>query len=163
MNLDYYENELLESIVDKLTEKHYTITTAESCTGGLLSSVLVNVAGVSDVFKEGYITYSNEAKEKILGVSRQSLDNFTAVSEQVAYEMVCGAARVANADVAVSVTGVAGPGPSEGNPEGLVYIGVFCKGRIKVEGYNFTGGRQKIREQSVLTALSLIWNLLSDL
>ena len=162
MKLDYFETELLTSMINKLREKKYTITAAESCTAGLFCATVADIPGASDVLKEGYVTYSNTAKEKLVKVSAQSLETYGAVSEQVAYEMACGAAEVSGADVAVSVTGVAGPGPSDGKPEGLVYIGVFCRGRIHIEECNFEGNRTKIREQSVLTALSLVWNMICD-
>ena len=113
-----------ESIVDLLKEKQMTVTTAESCTGGLLSGRILNVPGASAVYKEGYITYSNEAKEKLLGVSHETLETYGAVSYETAREMAAGAARSAGADVALAVTGIAGPdGGTKEKPVGLVYIG----------------------------------------
>ena len=103
------EKTLEEQIVEKLKQKNWKITTAESCTGGLIAGTLVNVAGVSDVFKEGYITYANEAKQKLLGVEKEALERFGAVSPQVAEQMAKGAAKAALAEVAIAVTGVAGP------------------------------------------------------
>ena len=111
-----------------------------------------------DVYKrQGLITYSNKAKRKLLGVKKETLKTHGAVSEQCAKEMAKGAARLAKADVAVSVTGIAGPeGGTEEKPVGLVYIGCFYKGKVVVEKYNFKGGRQKNRDYSVAKALDLL-------
>ena len=114
---------LEEKIVSLLQEKGWKIASAESCSGGMIASRLVNVSGVSDVFEEGYITYSNAAKHKLLGVSKQSLGQYGAVSSQVAGEMALGAARQARARAAIAVTGIAGPGGgTPQKPVGLVYI-----------------------------------------
>ena len=108
-----------------LKSRKLTVTTAESCTGGLIAGTLVNVPGISEVYKEGYITYSDEAKMKLLGVREETLAKYGAVSRQTAIEMAEGAARAAGADAAIAVTGIAGPdGGTEEKPVGLVYIGV---------------------------------------
>ena len=99
-----------EVVVDLLAERKLHVTTAESCTGGLIAGTLVNVAGASDVLNEGYVTYSNEAKERLIHVSHETLETYGAVSEQTAHEMAEGAAKAANADAALSATGIAGPG-----------------------------------------------------
>lgn len=153
-----YENVTLEeAVVSMLKENKYTITTAESCTGGMVGSALVSVPGASEVYKEGYITYSDEAKHKLLGVPSATLEKYSAVSSETAYEMAAGAARAAGADIAVSVTGIAGPdGGTEQKPVGLVYIGCCCMGNTVVEQYNLKGNRQKIRENAVVKALDLI-------
>lgn len=125
---------LEEKIVRELQNRGYTITTAESCTGGLLAGRILNVSGASAVYNEGHITYSNEAKERLLGVSHDTLEQFGAVSEQIAAEMALGAARVASANVGLSTTGIAGPGG--GTPEkpvGLVYIGCAINGDVTVK------------------------------
>ncbi len=152
------EQENLEDVVVKmLNEKHYTIVTAESCTAGLLSSRLVNVAGASDVFKEGYITYSDEAKMKNLHVKEDTLRTYTAVSKQTAKEMAIGAMSVAGSDVSVAITGLAGPGGgSEEIPVGTVFIGCKCKDNVTVNEYHFNGNRSKVREYAVIAALNLI-------
>ena len=148
---------LEEQIVKKLLEKKYTITTAESCTAGLLSGRIMNVAGASWVYNEGHITYSNDAKERILGVSHETLLSHGAVSPETAKEMAEGAAKVANADAAVSVTGIAGPGGgTKEKPVGLVYIGCTVRGKTRVEEYFFTGNRMKNREYAVVRALTLL-------
>ncbi|MCR5596434.1 MAG: competence/damage-inducible protein A [Lachnospiraceae bacterium] len=153
---------LEEAIVKKLKKKEYTITFAESCTGGMLSSRLVNVPGVSDVYKSGYVTYANKAKRKILGVSKKTLKEYGAVSEECAYEMAFGAAKAADADVAIAITGIAGPdGGSDEKPVGTVYIGCCINGEATVSKYLFSGNRTKIRETTVATALRMIWSALA--
>ena len=152
---------LEEEAVHALKKKGYDITTAESCTGGMIASTLINVSGISEIYKEGYITYSNEAKERLLGVLHETLMNYGAVSEQTAKEMAEGAAKAAGADAAVSVTGIAGPdGGTIEKPVGLVYMGCFCKGRICVEKHIFDGDRARVRAQSVQAALELLKTML---
>lgn len=153
---------LEEKIVAKLIEKDYSITTAESCTGGLLAGRLLNVAGASAVYNEGHITYSNEAKERLLGVSHQTLETYGAVSRQTAEEMATGAACVANAVVGLSTTGIAGPGG--GTPEkpvGLVYIGCSIGGHVTVRECRFHGNREENRKAAVESVLQLLWEKLS--
>ncbi|MDO4333026.1 MAG: competence/damage-inducible protein A [Eubacteriales bacterium] len=152
------ENVTLErAVVDLLLANELTVSTIESCTGGMLAARLINIPGVSEVFKSGYITYSNKAKRKVVGVKKSSLHKYGAVSEQVAREMATGSAMVTKADVTVSVTGIAGPdGGSTEKPVGLVYIGCCVKGKTTVREYHFTGSRAKIRESSVSAALTLM-------
>lgn len=148
---------LEKSVVDLLLANHLTVCTVESCTGGLLAARLINVPGVSEVFKAGYITYSNKAKRRLLGVKKNLLIKHGAVSEQVAKEMARGAALVSKADVTVSVTGIAGPdGGTEEKPVGLVYMGCSVCGRLTVKKCQFSGNRAKIRENTVAVALSLM-------
>ncbi len=148
---------LEQAVVELLLANHLTVTTAESCTGGLLSAKLTNVPGVSEVFKTGHVTYSNKAKHKLLGVKKPSLDKYGAVSENVAKEMAKGAAAASKADVSVAITGIAGPdGGSDEKPVGLVYIACSVCGKIKVKEYNFSGNRNKIRESSVTAALTMM-------
>lgn len=152
------ENKSLEeACVDLLIANNLKISTMESCTGGMLSARLINVPGVSDVFKAGYVTYSNKAKRKVLGVKHSTLKKYGAVSEEVAREMAQGVSLLTKADVTVSITGIAGPdGGSVEKPVGLVYIGCSIKGKTFVEQYKFSGNRAKIRELSVVAALSLL-------
>lgn len=148
---------LEEAVVELLRKYDLTVTTAESCTGGLLSARLINVPGVSEVFKSGRVTYSNKAKKKLLGVKKLSLDQYGAVSPNVAKEMAKGAVAAAKADVAVAVTGIAGPdGGTEQKPVGLVYIACSVCGRTTVKEYCFSGNRSKVRENSVVAALTLM-------
>ena len=152
------EEVTLEAAVVKLLEEQkMTVTTAESCTGGLLAGRIMNVAGASDVYREGYITYSNDAKERLLGVSRDTLEEYGAVSRQTACEMAEGAARAAGADAALSVTGIAGPGGgTKDKPVGLVYVGCCVKGQTCAKEFYFTGNRDKNREFAVARALTFL-------
>lgn len=151
-----------EMVVEMLLKKQLTITTAESCTGGLIGAALVNVPGVSSVFKEGYITYANESKQKLLGVSEDTLAKYGAVSEQTAREMAEGAAKVAGADVSVAVTGIAGPdGGTDEKPVGLVYMACSYNGETVVERHVFDGDRLKVRSTTVLYALELVRRTIS--
>lgn len=148
---------LEDTVVTMLKEKKYTVTTAESCSGGLLAGRILNVSGASDVYREGHITYSNEAKEKLLGVKHETLETYGAVSEQTAAEMARGAAEAADADAALSVTGIAGPGGgTKDKPVGLVYIGCYVRGKVKVKECRFAGNRDKNRESAVVQALTLL-------
>lgn len=145
-----------ENLVRILFERALKITTAESCTGGMIASTLVNVAGVSDVFESGYITYSEEAKMHVLGVKQETLDKYTVYSEEVAREMAEGAARAAGADAALSVTGIAGPdGGTPDFPVGLCYIGCYYDGETVVERHVFEGDRQHIRTAITEAAIRL--------
>lgn len=152
------EEVTLEMAVAELLKKyHLMVTTAESCTGGLLAGRLINVPGISENLKEGYITYSNEAKEKLLGVLPQTLEEYGAVSEETVIEMAKGGAKTAGADICVSISGIAGPeGGTDEKPVGLVYMCCYCKGRIYTERNLYTGNRSKVREYAVASALTLL-------
>ncbi|MBR6638530.1 MAG: CinA family protein [Lachnospiraceae bacterium] len=151
-----------EIVVEMLLEKQLTITTAESCTGGLIGATLVNVPGVSSVFKEGYITYANESKQKLLGVSEDTLAKYGAVSEQTAREMAEGALKATNADVSIAVTGIAGPdGGTDEKPVGLVYMACAHKGKTVVRRHVFEGDRLQVRTSTVLYALDLVCRTIS--
>lgn len=156
------EHSLEERVVSMLKQRGFTITTAESCTGGLLAGRLVNAAGVSQIFKEGYITYSNEAKEKWLDVSAETLQKYGAVSGQTALEMAQGAARQAGAQAALATTGIAGPdGATEDKPVGLVYVGCYVNGVTVMEEHIFAGERAQVRNLAVEAALDLLERTLS--
>jgi len=152
------EEETLESVLVKLLKQHgLTLATAESCTGGLLAGRLVNVSGVSEVFGEGFVTYSNEAKMKYLNVKEETLRQFGAVSSQTAGEMAQGAARAAGANAGLAITGIAGPdGGTSAKPVGLVYIAAYLNGSVAVNEYHLKGNRQKVRELSVIYAMDLL-------
>lgn len=148
---------LEESIVRLLRESKRTVTFVESCTGGLLSATLLDAPGASEVFRQGYITYCDEAKHSMVGVREATLEKYTAVSAETAKEMALGGAKAANAEACVSVTGLAGPGG--GTPEkplGLVYIGCCVDGKVGVYEYRFLGNRREIREQAVTAALNIL-------
>lgn len=155
------EKALEERVVELLAGQGLTVTTAESCTGGLIAGTLVNVAGASDVLNEGYVTYSNEAKERLVGVRHETLKAYGAVSRQTAREMAEGAARAAGADAALSATGIAGPGGgTREKPVGLVYIGCFLRGKTEVKECRFDGSRMENRMHTVETALEMLKNRL---
>ena len=150
-------NTLEEEVVELLARRHLTVTTAESCTGGLIAGTIVNAAGASDVLNEGYVTYSNEAKERLVHVSHETLERYGAVSARTAREMAEGAARAAGADAALSATGIAGPGGgTEEKPVGLVYIGCCLNGRTVVKECRFNGTRMENRLRTVETALTML-------
>lgn len=154
---------LEEQVVELLKEKKMKISTTESCTGGFLAGTIVNVSGASEVFDEGYITYSNEAKHKILGVKEETLSQYGAVSEETAKEMASGCAKVSGAQVAVGITGIAGPtGGTKEKPVGLVYMGCYCLGTVKVKKFIFDGDRNAVRQQSVEEALKFIFERLKE-
>ncbi len=150
-----------QQLVRKLQEKGYTITTAESCTGGMVSTLLTDVSGASDVLKRAYITYCDEAKHEMLGVPQEMLQEYTAVSQPVAEAMARGAAELAQADIAVSVTGYAGPGAGEdGQPAGTVFIGYYVKGMAIVEKHNFDGNRREVRRAAAERAIHALLELI---
>ncbi len=147
---------LEKAVTDLVISEGLTIGTVESCTGGLLAGRLINVPGVSEVYKSGLVTYSNKAKRKLAGVRKTTLDKYGAVSKQTATEMVKGLAALSKVDVAVSTTGIAGPGGgSEEKPVGLVYIACSVCGKVTVKEHHFSGSRSKIRENAVTAALNL--------
>ncbi len=154
---------LEDAVVELLKENELTLTTAESCTAGLLAGRIMNVAGASKVYNEGYITYSNEAKERILSVSHETLERYGAVSPETDAEMAEGAARAAKASASLSVTGIAGPdGGTKEKPVGLVYISCQVRGKMRTEEFRFTGNREKNREYAVVRALTLLWEELME-
>ncbi|MPQ43262.1 competence/damage-inducible protein A [Clostridium tarantellae] len=151
------ETTLEDILGEMLVNKKLTIATAESCTGGMVASTLINYPGISDVFKEGIITYSNESKMKMIGVKQETLNNFGAVSKETAKEMAEGIAKLANTKIGVSTTGIAGPsGGTKEKPVGLVYAGLYINGEVKVKKFNFEGNRQKIRIRTVMNVLDWI-------
>ena len=152
------ENETMEEAVVRLLNKYeLTVTTAESCTGGMIASKIVNVPGASDVFNEGFITYSNKAKRKHLDVSKNTLKKYGAVSEQTVKEMALGGVFAADSDACVAVSGIAGPdGGTDEKPVGLVYIGCCIKDDVTVKECHFHGTRLEIREQAANAALDLL-------
>lgn len=162
----YTTNELeeLEDAVIALCKQYgYRITTAESCTGGLISARLVNVSGASTCFDRSFVTYANEAKAEELGVSEETLRQFGAVSEETAREMAIGAQMRGKADVAVAVTGIAGPtGGTPEKPVGLVYVACAVKERVWVKRHQFGGNRTKNRENTTTVALAMARNCMLE-
>lgn len=146
---------LEQSVVELLLKNNLTVTTAESCTGGMIASRLINVPGVSEVLKVGYVTYSDQAKHKTLGVKNSTLSKYTAVSAQTCEEMASASGLTSKADVIVAVTGYAGPASGE-DEVGLVYIGCNVKGNVTVEEFRFEGDRKTIRECAATSSLDLM-------
>lgn len=148
---------LADAVLKLLRERGETVTFAESCTGGLLAGEFVGAPGASECLMESYVTYANSAKEKLLGVSGDTLASSGAVSEECAREMAVGALKAAGADWAVSVTGIAGPdGGTAEKPVGTVYVGVAHNGSAVAKRFSFRGDRQWIRTLSVVNALNLL-------
>lgn len=146
---------MIDKILDYLIENNITVATAESCTAGLIAARIGDKSGVSSVFSEGFVTYSNEAKEKNLGVPHEILQNHGAVSEQTARAMAEGVCRVTGARLGLSATGIAGPtGGTAEKPVGLVFMGVCLDGETTVVKKIFTGTRSEVRAQTVETVFS---------
>lgn len=149
---------LAQTLLAVARDKGLHLATAESCTGGMISAAITDIAGSSDVFDRGFVTYSNGAKTDLLGVSPETITLHGAVSEQTAAEMVAGALARSAADLAVAVTGVAGPGASGTKPEGRVCFGVQTRGSaVETETVDFGPlGRAGVREATVTHALNLL-------
>jgi nicotinamide-nucleotide amidase len=148
---------------EMLRERHLTIAVAESCTGGLLGKRLTDRSGASDYFATGFITYSNESKRKWLGVQEATLQMHGAVSEEVACEMALGALKASGSDVAVSITGIAGPtGGSETKPVGLVWTAVAHGATVRTRSFIMPGDRDEIRERAAQMALALVYDFLDE-
>lgn len=152
-----------EELIGLLKEKKASVATAESCTGGLVAASLVGVAGASEVFGAGFVTYANEAKEELIGVSHETLENYGAVSKETAREMAEGAARHGKAETSIATTGIAGPGGGTAEkPVGLVYIGSCAFGEVKVVKYIFTGDREAVRQAATLAGLKQLKDMLEE-
>ena len=159
------DGDSLEGVVVKaLIDKGLRIACAESCTGGALTSKLVDYPGVSAVLLEGAVTYSNDAKIRRLGVKAQTLERYGAVSPQTASEMAKGIADTSGADIGVSTTGIAGPdGGTPEKPVGLVYVGLCVKGGVSATELHLTGNRAKVRTRAVVTALDTLRRALAKI
>lgn len=152
-----------ENVLNACRQAGVRVATAESCTGGLIAAALTAIAGSSDVVERGFVTYSNEAKSELLGIASALIERHGAVSEAVALAMAEGALARSRADIAVSVTGIAGPGGATATkPVGLVHLGCARRGRMTLlEHRIFPGDRAAVREQSVALAFALIRRQLS--
>ena len=146
------------ALLDRYRKAGRRLATAESCTGGMVAARLTDIAGSSDVVERGFVTYSNEAKIELLGVSAELIQHYGAVSAQVARAMAEGALAHSRADIAISITGIAGPGGAvPGKPVGLVYLAVASKGRdTKAERQHFDGDRPAVRGAALERALELL-------
>lgn len=146
-------------MVNKLIAHNLKISTAESCTGGLISAYITSFPGSSSVFDMGFATYSNDAKHKLLGVSKETLEDYGAVSKETALEMSFGVREKSQADIGIAVTGIAGPGggtPSK--PVGLVYISLCSKHEHIFSQLNLDGTRDEIRKQTVEKVIEMVEN-----
>lgn len=144
------DTNIIEYTCKKLLEKKITVAAAESCTGGMVSKSFTDMPGISEIFIEGAVTYCNDAKMRRLGVKKETLDKFTAVSAQTAAEMAEGIAKTAGTDIGLSTTGIAGPGGGTAEkPVGLVYIGIYIKGKTITKELHLNGNRDKIRKRAV--------------
>jgi len=153
---------LSRALLDLCRSRKLTIATAESCTGGLVAGALTEIPGSSDVIDRGFVTYSNDAKRKMLGVKATTLESFGAVSKETAIQMAVGALEEADVDLAVSITGIAGPGgATPGKPVGLVHFAAAARdGRIASKECRFGAiGRSAVRQRSVLEALRMLMEL----
>ncbi|MCH5266776.1 MAG: CinA family protein [Lachnospiraceae bacterium] len=150
-------------LVGCLAEHGYHVSTAESCTGGLIASGIVDVSGASAVFEEGYITYADRIKEKLLGVHPETIAQHTVVSAQVAEEMASGMAKAAGTELAISVTGYAGSDEgADGTPAGTVYIGVSFLGETVSRHFCFEGDRGQVRMQAVVEAYAFALQVMKE-
>ena len=149
-------NKQSEILFHNCLEKKLTITTAESCTGGMIASSIVSVSGSSAIFKSSVVTYSNEMKSKILNIPLTLINENGAVSKVIAYTMAYNVLDLMNSDISIAVTGIAGPGGgSKNKPVGLVHIGIGTKQNIVTKRYLFKGNRLKIRKETTLESLKL--------
>mgnify|MGYP006439348175 CR=1 FL=1 len=149
--------DICEDILKRLEANNQKIVTAESCTGGLIAAALTDIPGSSSVFERGFITYSNDAKVECLNVSRETLREHGAVSAEIAREMALGALKNSQADIAISITGVAGPsGGSTEKPVGTVYIGLATSKGAQSHRKYFDGTRTAIREKSMREAFEIV-------
>jgi len=155
---------LIQKLFLLLEAKKWTVATAESCTGGMIAAAITSVAGSSSYYDRGFVTYSNEAKIEMLNVQPMTLDRFGAVSEQTARLMARGAYAHSLANIAVSVTGIAGPGGgTDEKPVGLVYIGLSTDNHAEVHKYIFDGDRASVRAQTAEKAIQHIIDYLETL
>jgi nicotinamide-nucleotide amidase len=151
------EQTLQEVVGRMLTEKRQKVTTAESCTGGLLAKMITDVSGSSDYFRMGFVTYSNQAKYERLGVSMEIINVYGAVSESVVQAMATNAKRLAKADFALAISGVAGPtGGSPTKPVGMVCIAMADETGMQARTFNFPGDRDWIRQRAAKMALTML-------
>jgi nicotinamide-nucleotide amidase len=157
MMFDAVSRELAQRVLEHCRHYGWKLATAESCTGGLISALITAIPGSSDVFTHGFITYANEAKIQMLGVDAALITAHGAVSEAVARAMAEGAQRTANSDIALSVTGIAGPGGgSNEKPVGLVHIAMASRHTKLHQHHVFAGDRESVRLQAALAALTMV-------
>jgi len=152
------QKELIANLVaEKFISKHISLSTAESCTGGNIAHTLTELAGASEYFRGGVVSYTNEIKHNVLGVSQENLDKYTAVSEAVVKEMALGAKRLTKSDFAVSTSGIAGPtGSTSENPIGTVWFGIASPDNVIALRMIFSGTRKEVIAKATIKALELV-------
>ena len=158
-------NELAKQLINKCRAKNYKLAIAESCTGGLISSVITSVPRSSDIFECSFITYSNRSKKKILNVSENNLNLYGAVSKEVVIDMINGLKKNTNSDILLAISGIAGPGGGAINkPEGLVWFSYALKNNdIQTSKLEFGPiGRELVRQKSTIQSLKFLLSLLGD-
>ena len=162
-NIYGYDDETISSVIGKLlNQKGATVATAESCTGGLIGNVITEVSGSSAYYKGGIIAYSNELKERLLGVRHETLEQYGAVSEETAIEMARGCLAVTGADYAIATTGISGPtGATEEKPLGLVYVAIASREEVVCNRYVFTTTRQQHQQRTANQALFALYKQLT--
>lgn len=164
-NAIIFEKPLEQQVVDSLDKLGLTISTAESCTGGLLASTIINASGASNVLKESYVTYSNEAKVKILGVNPQTIEKYSVYSQEVAKEMVLGLYQISQANICISVTGIAGGSittKSNGSCDYAILIKTDKLDYLYVEHYCNMGTRNEVRSNQVKHILDTLLKIIKD-
>lgn len=150
-----------KEVVELLIKRGLKITSAESCTGGLLAANITSVSGSSECFEGSFVTYSNEIKHKMINVREETLNKYGAVSEECVLEMAENSRKIMQSDIAIAISGIAGPsGGTDEKPVGLVWICLAAEGYIKAYKNIFSGDRDSVREQSVLFSLNLIENFI---
>lgn len=154
---------LAQELLDRCKSLGLTLATAESLTGGMLASTLVDIPGASRSFFGGVVSYTNDVKAKVLAVNRDALATTGPVDEEVARQMAQGVRELIGTDIGISTTGVAGPGPADGYQAGTVWIGVSGERGSRAQCFHFSGGRDEVREQSVKYALRFVRDSLRDL
>ena len=157
-------NQESEKLYLNCVNKNLLITTAESCTGGMISSAIVHINGSSQIFKSSMIVYSNDMKSKLLNIPQDLITKYGAVSEIVVYNMAKKSLETLNSDVSIAVTGIAGPtGGSIDKPVGLVWVGIGTKEKIITKKYQFNGNRLEIRQKTTLESLKLANNVILEI
>ena len=157
-------NQETEKLYLNCVNKNLTITTAESCTGGMISSAIVHINGSSQIFKSSVIVYSNDMKSKLLNIPKDLITKYGAVSEIVVHSMAKKSLEIVNSDVSIAVTGIAGPtGGSIDKPVGLVWVGIGTKEKIITKKYQFNGNRLEIRQKTTQESLKLANNVILEI
>lgn len=152
----------VNDLVNILIKNNLTISTAESCTGGMLASKIIDVANASKVIKESFVTYSNEAKIKYLFIKEDTINKYGVVSKEVAHEMALGCFKQTSSDICVGITGLAGPGGYNGILAGTVYVGIYIEGIVYDLSYSFGDiGRNEVRKKTCDNVIDFIYNKIS--